>query len=815
MSARSPILEYLQTAQEYAEGMKVNFQRSTLGWDRWIQEAVQDPLQGVLTSGKAWTVPSPPRQPEQLSDSSILDAPLRQLHDLLRGRNQALALEHPTRQQLVPHDRLSEGELSVDAGMMRKPIEGGAAAKCAPQEQAGTRPRGGSDETNESPTKKTRTANAWSPGPGANITNGPSAGCAPVASPCRASQPQQSSQSSGSCLGPIPKEPPGRGIAGSVAKENRPEQQRRPGMPSTVAAPVTSTTAPRLPDTRFPWGSPSLQDVAPAAFAEPSHVCEPGPLETPSPLVDAAETSGAWRSSALFAPLGGGGTAPSAGSAASAPGMAAPWRPGSGKPQGAATPGSLGTMPAGGAAASGTAPGGEGSVAEMVKRIEAPTEKGTPVSVLDRVKLFEGARSTPNLRQQQPAGSCGGQPLRHGGGSSTNLAPPPSTGTFTPTAGGGSMRGSAGSGSAGAPCSGGPINGSLLFAPVQATATIKKDLFGVNPQPSSTLERETAPQARSETQADSRPVPKAKAQAVVAHDLELAKMVNKANAQAAASASASSADQAQASAKPVAKKKANRRSAVACPEEVPPDSASLPREVPAHARAQQSQQAMEASHASSQGQRPQPGQQMRAPQQAPSQGAGAAAAAASASSAAHYAGQKENRPPVPAFEASAKTTSSACGSASSRAGCAGKPVHKPEPCMSLRLIELGPKRAEDNYEISEHGGDSDAEDQAERDRSKKHVPKWCDNYLDVLYRQADIDPDTIFASKVPHCALEEIFSDEMYKQAGKNRPKRARGSSGDWRKDRLRREEINHYKQRMGHVRSWENERSAAAAGRK
>jgi len=140
------------------------------------------------------------------------------------------------------------------------------------------------------------------------------------------------------------------------------------------------------------------------------------------------------------------------------------------------------------------------------------------------------------------------------------------------------------------------------------------------------------------------------------------------------------------------------------------------------------------------------------------------------------------------------------------------PVGKMEPSALLRQLALAPPRAEDNYEISDPGGDSDAEHNAARDRSGKHVPLWCKSYLDVLAKQADIDPDTIFDSKVPHCRLEDIFLDEMYRHAGRNRPKRKRGSSGDWHKDRLTKQEIRNYKTRMGHVRSWESERGTLSA---
>lgn len=137
---------------------------------------------------------------------------------------------------------------------------------------------------------------------------------------------------------------------------------------------------------------------------------------------------------------------------------------------------------------------------------------------------------------------------------------------------------------------------------------------------------------------------------------------------------------------------------------------------------------------------------------------------------------------------------------------------QPDPCLTLRGIRLTEKLAEDNYEISEHGGDSDGEESQSKDRSHKHVPKWCESYLEELQRQSDVDPDTIFGNKVPQCVLEDIFTNDLYRQVGKNRPKRARGSSGDWRKDKLAQCEVDHYKNRMGHKRSWSRERARVAS---
>merc|ERR1712083_632044 len=91
-----------------------------------------------------------------------------------------------------------------------------------------------------------------------------------------------------------------------------------------------------------------------------------------------------------------------------------------------------------------------------------------------------------------------------------------------------------------------------------------------------------------------------------------------------------------------------------------------------------------------------------------------------------------------------------------------------EPAMRLRKMDLSPKAPEDNYALSERGGDSDAEEEpSTKDRSKKVVPKWCETYMEDLVRQADVDPDTIFTDRVPQCVLEDVFPDSMYTQIGK------------------------------------------------
>lgn len=176
-----------------------------------------------------------------------------------------------------------------------------------------------------------------------------------------------------------------------------------------------------------------------------------------------------------------------------------------------------------------------------------------------------------------------------------------------------------------------------------------------------------------------------------------------------------------------------------------------------------------------------------------SEGLGGAVSSSGTVASSAFGNQRPVRPPVPVFT----------------------PEPQPaqlDPCMAIRQMQLSEKLAEDNYEISEQGDASDGEDGGAKDRSHKHVPKWCGSFLEELKRQCDIDPDTIWGDKVAQCNLEEIFPNELYRQAGKGRPKRARGSSGDWRKDRLRKDEISAYKTRMGHIRPWTFDEAKAGA---
>merc|ERR1719171_1658651 len=157
---------------------------------------------------------------------------------------------------------------------------------------------------------------------------------------------------------------------------------------------------------------------------------------------------------------------------------------------------------------------------------------------------------------------------------------------------------------------------------------------------------------------------------------------------------------------------------------------------------------------------------------------------------------RKPRPPVPAF--------------------GGTPAQPPqpqplEPWALLRKVQISSPRKEDNYEISDK--DENSADEAEPDRSHKLVPRWCENYLQRLQEQSTLDPDSIFGTKVPKCELEVIFSNEDYRKRSRERPKRKRGSSGEWRKDRLAQSEIAEYKVKMGQTRHWDAENIAANIG--
>merc|ERR1712113_260369 len=95
----------------------------------------------------------------------------------------------------------------------------------------------------------------------------------------------------------------------------------------------------------------------------------------------------------------------------------------------------------------------------------------------------------------------------------------------------------------------------------------------------------------------------------------------------------------------------------------------------------------------------------------------------------------------------------------------------------------------------------------------KHVPAWSKTYLQMLEQQTPTDPDTIFGCRVPKVDLEAIFSDLEYQKVHKQRPKRRRGSSGEWKHDRLSKVEVDQYKRKMGQVKRWSVEKGVAFLG--
>lgn len=153
---------------------------------------------------------------------------------------------------------------------------------------------------------------------------------------------------------------------------------------------------------------------------------------------------------------------------------------------------------------------------------------------------------------------------------------------------------------------------------------------------------------------------------------------------------------------------------------------------------------------------------------------------------------RAKRPPVPSFK---------------KQPPASPP--QPEPWQLVRQIKLSPKDPSENYELSDKGSDSEAE---EPDRTQKFTPAWSENYLELLDAQADIDADSIFSTRVPHCDLDLIFLDKDYLKFRTERPRRKRGSSGEWRRDRLSRAEISEYKRKMGHNRRWDTRKEAKSA---
>jgi hypothetical protein len=123
-------------------------------------------------------------------------------------------------------------------------------------------------------------------------------------------------------------------------------------------------------------------------------------------------------------------------------------------------------------------------------------------------------------------------------------------------------------------------------------------------------------------------------------------------------------------------------------------------------------------------------------------------------------------------------------------------VKKQEPPQFV-LTPIDALLMEENYDITDKENSDDDED---LDRSKKFVPTWARGWASRVKAQADMDPDAVFGP-IPQCSLDRIFRDPASAAARKNRAWRPRGSSNDWRGDKLRQEEIDSYRSRMGHTR--------------
>ena len=116
-----------------------------------------------------------------------------------------------------------------------------------------------------------------------------------------------------------------------------------------------------------------------------------------------------------------------------------------------------------------------------------------------------------------------------------------------------------------------------------------------------------------------------------------------------------------------------------------------------------------------------------------------------------------------------------------------------------KMLPLGPKFSEDQYEVTDKDTDSENEP-SPNTRSKKHIPAWCTNWRQKAIAQIAVDPESIFGVTVPKCDLEVIFAEKNYRGMGLSRPKRVRGSSGNWTFDKLTQEEVDRYRAKLGQV---------------
>ena len=116
-----------------------------------------------------------------------------------------------------------------------------------------------------------------------------------------------------------------------------------------------------------------------------------------------------------------------------------------------------------------------------------------------------------------------------------------------------------------------------------------------------------------------------------------------------------------------------------------------------------------------------------------------------------------------------------------------------------KMIPLGPKQNDEQYEITDKDTDSENE-LSPNSRAKKHIPSWCINWRQKAIAQIAVDPESIFGVTVPKCDLDVIFTEKNYRSMGLSRPKRVRGSSGNWTFDKLTQEEVDRYRAKLGQV---------------
>lgn len=140
-----------------------------------------------------------------------------------------------------------------------------------------------------------------------------------------------------------------------------------------------------------------------------------------------------------------------------------------------------------------------------------------------------------------------------------------------------------------------------------------------------------------------------------------------------------------------------------------------------------------------------------------------------------------------------------------------------EPWRRFREKPLPPKKQEDNWEISdkEDSDDEGADEEQDRNRANKPVPTWCVDYKQALAAQEGVDPDSIFSSRVPFCDIDAIFPDTLYRERGRKPPKRKRGSSCQWAKDRLSSSNIARYRAKMGQLKRWSSIKRSSSIKRK